>query len=72
MKGANMSKGTVKKFDKEKGYGFLVLEDAREVFFHYSTIQGSGFKTTEAGDSVEVEYFETPKGLKASKVTVTH
>ena len=61
-------KGKVKKFDKEKGYGFIIAEDGQDVFFHYSSLLSDGFKTAEAGDEVEFEIEESPKGLKAKNV----
>ena len=46
-------KGTVKKFDKEKGYGFITGEDGKDYFFHYSQLGMEGFKTAEVGQKVE-------------------
>ena len=48
-------KGTVKWFNSEKGYGFIVGEDGNDVFVHYSAIQVDGYKTLEEGQSVEYE-----------------
>jgi CspA family cold shock protein len=45
--------GTVKFFNAEKGYGFISLEGgAKDVFVHYSNIQGSGYRTLEEGQKV--------------------
>jgi CspA family cold shock protein len=65
-------KGKVKRFDNTKGYGFIQGEDGNDVFFHYSVIQGGGFKTTREGDDVDFEFEKTDKGLKATKVIVSH
>ena len=49
-----MSKGTVKWFSDQKGFGFITPEDDQtEVFVHFSAIQGSGFKTLQENDKVE-------------------
>ena len=60
--------GKVKRFNKTKGFGFITLEDGRDVFFHYSELIMDGFKTIEEGASVEFEVVETEKGLKKKKV----
>ena len=62
-------KGTVKNFNAEKGYGFIRTEEGKDVFFHFSVIQCEGFKTVNQGQTVEYEYNETEKGLRATKVT---
>ena len=46
-------KGTVKMFDKEKGFGFIHGEDGKDYFFHYSAIVMDDFKTAEKGEQVE-------------------
>lgn len=61
-------KGKVKKFDREKGFGFITSDDGKDVFFHYSSIVGDGFKSAEVGEAVEFELEETEKGLKAKNV----
>jgi len=64
-----MANGTVKWFNDAKGYGFISrAEDGKDVFVHYSSIQGEGFRTLVQGQ--EVEYVENagPKGLFASGV----
>jgi CspA family cold shock protein len=47
--------GTVKFFNAEKGYGFVSRPDGEDVFVHYTNVQGSGFRTLEAGQEVEFE-----------------
>ena len=61
-------KGVVRRFNKEKGYGFIRDAEGRDIFFHYSVIQMDGFKTLEEKDEVEYEVAETEKGLKATLV----
>lgn len=64
-----MINGTVKWFNESKGFGFISREDGSDVFVHYSTIQGDGFKTLAEGDAVSFEIEESPKGPKAINVT---
>ena len=64
-----MSNGTVKRFNAEKGYGFISQESGDDVFVHFSAIQGKGFKTLEEGQSVSFEIEEGPRGKQASNVT---
>lgn len=66
-----MSKGTVKWFQKQKGYGFITNEeDGKDVFVHYSGIAGDGFKNLEEGQKVEFDVTEGSKGPQATNVTV--
>ena len=44
-----MSKGTVKWFNNQKGYGFITAEDGKDVFVHFSGLNMEGFKTLEEG-----------------------
>ena len=50
-----MSKGTVKWFNNQKGYGFITAEDGKDVFVHFSAIQTDGYRTLEEGQKVEFE-----------------
>lgn len=61
-------KGTVKWFNKTKGYGFIEHEGGEDVFVHFSAIQGDGFKVLEKGDAVEFEVTDGPKGPQAANV----
>jgi CspA family cold shock protein len=63
-----MVKGTVKWFNERKGFGFLSQDDGEDVFVHYSSIEGSGFKNLTEGQAVEFEVQTGPKGLQAVNV----
>ena len=64
-----MVTGSVKWFNDSKGYGFIQAEgDARDVFVHYTAIQGDGFKTLVEGQKVNFELIDGPKGPQASNV----
>ena len=64
-----MARGKVKWFNDKKGFGFIEHEDGRDVFVHYSVIDGDGFKTLNEGEDVEYEFTEGDKGLTASTVS---
>lgn len=64
-----MARGKVKWFSSQKGYGFIAPENGKDVFVHFSAIQGDGFKTLEEGMEVEFEITKGPKGEQASNVT---
>ena len=70
-----MLEGTVKWFNNPKGYGFIQAQEATEnqdVLIHYSVIEMEGFKTLKAGQSVQFEIGQGPKGLIATKVIPGH
>lgn len=60
--------GRVKWFSDAKGYGFIEQEGGEDVFVHFSSIQGEGFKTLSEGQTVEFEVSQGAKGLQATKV----
>ncbi len=60
--------GTVKWFDVKKGFGFLLNPDGKDVFVHYSAIEGDGFRSLKDGEKVEYSQEEGAKGLHATKV----
>ena len=63
-----MAVGTVKFFNAEKGYGFISREDGSDVFVHFSNIQGSGYRSLEAGQQVEFEIGPGRTGDEAQNV----
>ena len=64
-----MANGTVKWFNDAKGYGFISRSaDGKDVFVHYSSIEGDGFRTLNQGQPVIYEEQEGPKGLFALRV----
>ncbi|MBP7052105.1 MAG: cold-shock protein [Phycisphaerae bacterium] len=65
-----MLEGTVKWFNPRKGYGFIGTNDGRDVFVHYSSIAGDGFKTLEEGVVVLFDIAEGEKGLRATNVVL--
>ena len=63
------TKGTVKWFNAEKGFGFITPEDGqRDCFVHHTAIQTEGFRTLNEGDQVEFEIVEGTKGPAAENV----
>jgi len=63
-----MPTGTVKWFDSKKGFGFLLNAEGKDVFVHFSTIEGDGFRSLKDGETVEYEQEQGPKGLLAKNV----
>jgi CspA family cold shock protein len=63
-----MTKGKVKWFNENKGYGFIERDDGPDVFVHFTAIQGEGFKTLAEGEVVEFEVVEGEKGPQAANV----
>ena len=61
-------KGTVKMFNKEKGYGFIHAEDNRDYFFHYSALVMDDYKTAEKGENVEFDTENSERGPRAANV----
>ncbi|MFN8482933.1 MAG: cold-shock protein [Anaerolineae bacterium] len=60
--------GVVKWFNSAKGYGFISQDGGPDVFVHYSSIQGAGYRNLEQGQPVEFVLSDGPKGLLATDV----
>ena len=65
-----MTKGKVKWFNNDKGYGFIEFNNQDDVFVHYSAINQKGYKSLNEGDTVEFTLLETSKGYQALDVNV--
>ena len=63
-------KGTVKWFNKEKGFGFITGEDGKDIFAHFSQIQKDGFKTLNENEEVTYDVIEGQKGPQAANIKV--
>ena len=64
-----MTKGTVKWFNNQKGYGFISDEQGNDVFVHYSGLNMEGFKSLEEGQAVSYDLTEGARGMQAANVT---
>jgi CspA family cold shock protein len=60
--------GTVKWFNEARGYGFIRRNGGSDVFVHYSSIEGHGFRTLYENQRVEFNVEQGPKGLQATNV----
>ena len=63
-----MAKGVVKWFNDSKGFGFIEQENGEDVFVHFSSIQGDGFKSLTEGQAVTFDVVQGAKGLQAANV----
>lgn len=61
--------GTVKWFNNAKGFGFITRAEGDDVFVHFRSINGDGYKTLNEGQLVEFKLIEGPKGLQAEEVS---
>ncbi len=62
--------GTVKWFNPEKGYGFIIPDDGgKDLFVHHTGIVGEGFKTLDEGEKVTYEVTQGRKGMQAHNVS---
>ena len=67
--GNSMSKGIVRRFNNQRGFGFISDENGHDVFVHYTGINGEGFKSLEEGQEVEFDVIQGQKGPQAVNVT---
>ena len=63
-----MSKGIIKWFNNEKGYGFINGKVNEDIFVHYTSIKTNGYRTLSEGEEVEYKLIKTDKGLQAIDV----
>ncbi len=64
-----MPVGKVKWFDSRKGYGFIIGDQGQDVFVHYTSITGEGFRALKDGESVKYELVQGEKGWQARNVS---
>ena len=62
--------GKVKWFSKQKGYGFIEQENGEDLFVHFQSVVGEGFRTLEEGQNVEFDVIQGSRGVQASNVLV--
>jgi CspA family cold shock protein len=66
-----MATGTVKWFNASKGFGFIAPDDGSpDVFAHFSSIDGSGYRELMEGQKVDFDVEQGPKGPQAKRVKV--
>ena len=63
-----MPTGNVKWFDSKKGFGFIINPEGKDVFVHFSSIEGDGFRSLKDGEQVDYEQIQGEKGLLAQHV----
>jgi len=63
-------KGKIRKLIQGRGFGFIVAEDGKDVFFHRSALAGEGFDALKEGNSIEFDLERGPKGLQAMNIRV--
>ena len=63
-----MPSGKVKWFDPKKGYGFILTDTGEDVFVHYTSINGEGFRALKDGEVVDYDLIRGDKGLQARNV----
>jgi len=69
---AERKQGSVKWFNSTKGFGFISQEGGEDVFVHFQSIIGDGYKSLAENDKVEFSVTQGPKGLQAAEVKVIH
>ena len=63
-------KGTVKWFNSDKGFGFIVSEEGKDVFVHFSQIKADGYKSLAEGEAVTFDVEQGDRGLLAKNVVI--
>lgn len=63
-----MAQGTVKWFNAEKGFGFITTDSGKDIFVHFSAIEGDGFKSLDEGQQVSFDITQGDKGDQATNV----
>jgi len=63
-----MPQGQVKWFDSKKGFGFIIGPEGKDVFVHFTSIEGDGFRSLKDGEPVDYEQVQGEKGLLAQHV----
>ncbi|HYO08706.1 MAG TPA: cold-shock protein [Tepidisphaeraceae bacterium] len=63
-----MPTGNVKWFDSKKGFGFIINPEGKDVFVHFTSIEGDGFRSLKDGEPVDYEQIQGEKGLLAQHV----
>ena len=63
-----MPTGKVKWFDSKKGFGFIIGDEGQDVFVHYTSITGDGFRVLKDGEEVDYEMVKGDKGYQARNV----
>jgi len=63
-----MATGTVKWFDTKKGFGFIIGPEGQDVFVHFSSIEGDGFRSLKDGETVDYDIAQGAKGYSATRV----
>jgi cold shock protein len=66
--GKAMLEGKVKWFNSEKGFGFIEVEGGEDVFVHFSSIQGEGYKSLDEGQEVTFDIEQGNRGPQAANV----
>ena len=70
MSSQQQQKGTVKWFNESKGFGFIKRENGADLFVHFRSIQGAGFKTLAEGQAVTFTEVSGQKGPQAENVSI--